>query len=273
MGESCPMDMERDEDADALRLVVVFLRFHADLTQAQFGEAAGVDQGLISQYEAGRRTPSEESLRRMATAVGVPWSLVVYLRRFYSSMLEMIARRTKGVFGVEPLETGISEALERTLLTVATHLAAESRLWESKPLTPEKERREAEEIWAGLKAFSMSRRRRLLELSLHARRSWALAERICEASRQTAASDPKEALGLANLALFIAEQVPDKDGWRSRVEGYCWAHIANARRAANDPTGAAEAFARAWDLWRAGAISGSDLLPESRLLDLERPVS
>ncbi len=54
------------------------------------------------------------------------------------------------------------------------------------------------------------------------------------------------------------------------MQGYCWAHIANARWVGNDHSGADEAFARAWDLWRAGsAQSDPDLLAEWRLLDLE----
>ena len=53
----------------------------------------------------------------------------------------------------------------------------------------------------------------------------------------------------------------------SRAEGYCWAHIAMARRAAGDFEGADEAFALARRLWQAGAAS--ELLPESRMVELE----
>ncbi|MBW8876706.1 MAG: hypothetical protein JF614_17215 [Acidobacteria bacterium] len=51
-----------------------------------------------------------------------------------------------------------------------------------------------------------------------------------------------------------------------RAQGYCWGHVANARRVGNDLSGADEAFVRAWDLWRAG---GESDLAEWRLLDLE----
>src|SRR5688500_636738 len=85
-----------------------------------------------------------------------------------------------------------------------------------------------------------------------------------------AAHKVEEALELADLALSIAERVPGETNWRSRVQGYCWAHIANARRVANDHAGADEALARAWDLWRVGAAhSDPELLAEWRLLDLE----
>jgi transcriptional regulator with XRE-family HTH domain len=251
--------MATTEDADVLRLTVVFLRFFAGMTQAELGRAAGIEQGLISRYESGKHVPPEESLRRLAAAAGVLWSEVIFLRRVYSTILQATARRKAGGLDAEPLDAGGLEiALERALLVVATYLDEEG----SRESSPEEERREAERIWEALEELPASRRRRLIELSLHAARSWALAERLCEASLRTAAGDPEEALELADLALFIAGQVPGEEGWRSRVEGYCWAHVANARRAAGDLAGADEAFARARDLWRAGAAADPGLLLE-----------
>src|SRR5206468_7426655 len=60
-----------------------------------------------------------------------------------------------------------------------------------------------------------------------------------------------------------------EEGLRSRAQAYCWAHVGNARRVANDHEGAAEAFSRTWSLWNAGAEAGSDLFPEWQLLSLE----
>jgi tetratricopeptide (TPR) repeat protein len=77
----------------------------------------------------------------------------------------------------------------------------------------------------------------------------------------------EEALELAELALFIGEQAPE--GRRSRARSYCWAYIGNARRVATDFDAADEAFARSWNLRRAGEKSDPELLPEWRLLDLE----
>jgi hypothetical protein len=88
--------------------------------------------------------------------------------------------------------------------------------------------------------------------------------RICEASLQAADRDAKEARELADLALFIAGRVPEE--LRSRAEGFCWAHLANARRAGGDLDGAEEAFALAWKIWLAGAES--ELLSERRMLEL-----
>jgi transcriptional regulator with XRE-family HTH domain len=67
--------MTEHEEAGAPRLVVVFLRFHANMTQAEFGKAARVDQSEISKYEKGAKTPPEEILRRMARAADVDWPL------------------------------------------------------------------------------------------------------------------------------------------------------------------------------------------------------
>jgi tetratricopeptide (TPR) repeat protein len=71
---------------------------------------------------------------------------------------------------------------------------------------------------------------------------------------------------LAELALFIAEQVPESRG--SRALSYSWGYIGNARRVATDFDSADEAFGRSWSL-RLGADSDPELLPEWRLLDLE----
>lgn len=129
-------------------------------------------------------------------------------------------------------------------------------------------RRQAEELWPQLVPGTRQERRervtRLPEL-----RTWAVALRVCEASVRAAANSAQQALELAELALFIAGRVPEAASFRLRLEGYCWAHIANSRRIAEDFDGADEAFIRVWDLWRAGAESDSELLPEWRLLDLE----
>src|ERR671919_3165131 len=45
-------------------------RSKAGLTQAQLGEAAGVDQQAISAYETGRREPTMPTLTRILAAAG-----------------------------------------------------------------------------------------------------------------------------------------------------------------------------------------------------------
>ena len=258
------MMLNKVEEPGALRLIVVFLRFHARMTQAELGEAASVEQGLISRYESGHQQPPEETLKRMAKAVGIPWPLVMYLRRVYSAILRLSQRQgPMADLAVETLE----ELLDRMLVALAPYLAEmSSSLVVGRP--PEQMRYEAEQIWENLKDLPMGRRRRILELSVDTAKSWALAERLCEASLQRVASEPEDALGLADLALGIARQVEGEEPWRSRLQGYCWAHIAHARRAVKDFAGAKAAAARAWKLWDEGGFSDGGLLSAARIFEL-----
>jgi tetratricopeptide (TPR) repeat protein len=131
----------------------------------------------------------------------------------------------------------------------------------------EKSGLEAEESWEALKRATREDRRALVA-DFPEFPSSALAARVCAASLRAAPHDAREALELADLALSIAEQLPAVEG-RSRAQGYCWAHVGNARRVGNDFDGADEAFVRAWDLWRTGTEAGAELFPEWRLLSLE----
>jgi transcriptional regulator with XRE-family HTH domain len=254
----------KTEEPSTLPLIVVFLRFHARMTQAELGAAAGVEQALISRYESGQQPPPEEALKRMARAVGIPWPLVMYLRRVYSSVLRLSHRRGPMYdFAVGTLE----DLMDRMLVALAPYLAEmTSNLVSEQP--PELMRHEAEKVWANLKDLPMGRRRRILELSVDTAKSWALAERLCEASLQIVAVDPEDALGLADLALGIALQVEGDQSWRSRLQGYCWAHIAHARRALKDFAGTREAAACAWKLWDEGSFSDGGLLSTARMFEL-----
>jgi transcriptional regulator with XRE-family HTH domain len=110
--------MAKKGDPEVLRRVVGFLRLHAGMTQAEFGEASRIDQGDISRYESGKETPPEKCLRRMAKAAKVPWPLVVLLTRFVESFLKAVARRGP-VRGAEPLDPAV---LEPGLLAVIPYL-------------------------------------------------------------------------------------------------------------------------------------------------------
>jgi len=251
--------MAKRGDPRVLRLVVRFLRNHSDLSQADFGKACGVGQAQISRYETVDPAP-DEMLRRMAAVARVEWWFVVQLRRVYAAILASARRR--GIASAEPVDL---EVLEPALLAVTSYLV-EDGLARSLPQPPEEARREAEEVWTALERFPIADRRRLLELSLRPGRSIALATLACEASERAAAHKVEDALELAELALFIAEQAPEDR--RSRALGYCWGYIGNSRRVATDLDAADEAFGRSWSL-RLGAEFDPELLPEWRLLDLE----
>jgi tetratricopeptide (TPR) repeat protein len=99
--------------------------------------------------------------------------------------------------------------------------------------------------------------------------SWALCDRVCAASEKAAAADARHALDLAELALKFSTRVRGGEAWPSRLQGYAWAFVGNARRVANDLVGADKAFATSRKLWQAGRPEDVGVLDESRILVLE----
>src|SRR5829696_4234874 len=110
--------MAKRGDPSVLRLVVIFLRSYAEMTQEQFGRESRVAQPEVSRYELGHVAPPEEALRRMATVARIDWSLVVHLRRFYTSLLAAASRGGAAPAG-EALDLSM---LEPVLLAVAPYL-------------------------------------------------------------------------------------------------------------------------------------------------------
>ena len=53
------------------------LRLEAGLTQAELARRTGIHRPNIARVEAGRHTPSLETLARLATAIGVPTTRVL----------------------------------------------------------------------------------------------------------------------------------------------------------------------------------------------------
>ncbi len=48
-------------------------RLQAGLTQKELGEKLGITFQSIAQWETGRRTPKQETVKRIASALGVSW--------------------------------------------------------------------------------------------------------------------------------------------------------------------------------------------------------
>jgi transcriptional regulator with XRE-family HTH domain len=257
--------MARRGDPRVLRLVVISLLAHTRMTQAQLGKAARVDQSDISDFTLGKIAPTEDVLRRLAAAAGVAWSLVVHLRRFFQAFLTAVDR-LQGPVGAEgaPLDA----IVEPVLLAVSAYLLEESAA-DTPRQSLEEARQEAAEILPKLLELPAERRLPLLERTVRARRSWALAEGACHESARLAAHDSDEALAVARLALAVAEQVPGDARWRAALRAYCQAFLGNALRVANDLAAAAAAFARARDLWEAALPAETAVLAAWRIFDLE----
>jgi len=76
--------------------------------------------------------------------------------------------------------------------------------------SPEVLRREAAEAWERLKVFSPQDLRVLLEGAVEYQ-TWALCELLCAESLRAAASDPQQAIGLADFALEVAGRVAGEE--------------------------------------------------------------
>jgi transcriptional regulator with XRE-family HTH domain len=198
-------EMAKKGDPRVLRHLVTYLRTEANMTQAAFGKAANVDQGDISSYELGKDAPSDKILRRMAQVPNVPWTAVVHLRRFLTTMVAALDRLRAGVgAGADDSLHGV--VVETLLLAVSPHLL-EIRLAGPQPRSREEEESEAEEVWTALERFPVPRRRELLEMSPPVSRTQALAERVRRAAVEAAARNAEDAEELADLARFVAAQM------------------------------------------------------------------
>ncbi len=254
------------EIPSAFGFALTCLRSARGWTQTRLALAAGIARSLVSRYENGRGL-IRETLDWLLGILGYPREaadpLIFAHRLIFPDPLEDAA----SPLALTPEERqDIDRACLATGLLAAEEMRAEL-IRQKKVEKAAAKRREAEELWERLKAAASDAERRDLVADLPDFRTWALAVRVCEASVRAAADKPKNARALAALALFIAERVAEPEAFRSRLLGYCWAYVGNARRVSEDYDGADAAFGRAWELWEAGA--DCELLPEGRLLDLE----
>ena len=131
------------------------------------------------------------------------------------------------------------------------------------------DRRHARRGWERLRLLAFGEQAALVEKETDLQ-SWALAELLCdESARATADGRGHEALQLAKIALRVAVLARDDASWRARLEGFAWAHLANALRSLGDLAEAEEGFKRAADLWLDGALSHPGPLDNTRMMRLE----
>jgi tetratricopeptide (TPR) repeat protein len=163
------------------------------------------------------------------------------------------------------------ERIERTVARVirrAADVAREELTRSLRDAAIQRDRESAEAFWQRLKTYPPDDQRFLVQNG-RSLRTWALSEKLCAESARAAAADAGRATELADLALAVAAQVSGPAGWRSRLQGYAWAFVANARRVACDLPEAERAFGRAWKLWTACPPNEVGPLAEWRLYDLE----
>lgn len=232
-----------------------------------------MDKALISQYEKGKKVPSRRTLEKLVTAVGLPYSLfedVLPFIRVVRAALERTVPEEEAAREADLILQSVDEAVHRAVAEALTGLSLLTMQPEREPAAASA-RIQAEEQWNRLRSRPV-REQQLLVEGAREFQTWALCERLCEESRAVAASNPGRALELAELALRVAVLVPGGEGLRSRLQGYAWAYIGNARRAAGDRSAAGEAFVQARTLWMAGSPGDEGPLEERRLLELTGPL-
>jgi transcriptional regulator with XRE-family HTH domain len=257
------------EKRSAEALTLIYLRHEAGWSQKQLADALGLaDEKQISRYENDGRQWSRELLDYLVAPFGRPPEAVDALLFVYCLVTSPPKEETPSLVPLAAAERG---RIVRTTLAGGTALTAslhDELVRRKKRQKAEAALQEAGELLDVLKAAGRQERRDLITV-FPPFRTWAVAVKLCEASVRAAAHKVEDAVELADLALFTAEKASGEECCLCRLQGWCWAHIANARRVATDFDGADDAFARALSLWKKGTACDSELLPEWRLLELE----
>jgi transcriptional regulator with XRE-family HTH domain len=252
-----------------LGAVLRFFRFASGWTDEELARALEIQPALISAYERGRKPLSRERLEGLLAVMAVPPEAIEAALLAHS--LAFPPEDQEGSSPVDP-----SPAERRTVHEAAAVAGLKAAEATRQKLTANlrqrrttRARRQAEARWKTLAVMTPEGRRSAVEKESRYW-TWALAERLCNESVRAAAHRADRAMELAGLALRVAELSPESEAFRSRLQGYAWAFVANARRVQGDLPGAEAAFARSDNLWAAvGEAAPSHLLDGSRRLDLK----
>ncbi|MFL6194476.1 MAG: tetratricopeptide repeat protein [Thermoanaerobaculia bacterium] len=247
-------------------LALAVLRSSQGWTQKLLGHASGVPSSVVSDYERGQKNLNRERLEHLAAFLGFTPEdvevLISFLRWFRPAPPGSVP------VGLSPADVREIEHAAATVGQLATENARDHLTRALQAARAAEARRQAEEGWKTLKLYSPRERMSRVD-HVAAFQTWAMCERLCAESVRAAAADARRAVELAELALRVAGRIAGEEPWRSRVQGYAWAHVGNARRVASQLPEADQAFDRAWKLWRASGGTDPDWLKEGRLLDLE----
>jgi transcriptional regulator with XRE-family HTH domain/tetratricopeptide (TPR) repeat protein len=254
----------------ALGGAIVMLRWLDGWTQEELAQKPGLSTGSISYYERGDIAPPREALRKIARAARVTLADIEKMAvaiHALSIAREPLASPLRSDSALR-ISAELAEDLRiRALPVILAFLTSRRTSPSGGQSSPEEARREASAFWACLERIG-SARLPSLSAALPEVLNWALCERLADESGRAASDDVDRALGLAELALWVAERVPG-EALRRRCEGYAWSFMGNVRRVRSDLRGADEAFELAHRLWQEGDSGDLGFLVGARLLDLE----
>jgi len=235
-------------------------------TAKALAAAAGVSASTISAYTTGDNSLTRERLEELAKLMGLEAEDVEQAVLAASLVLPQ-PPATWSPVDPTPQERRV---IDKAAALAARDTADQVRADLLRDLRAEKREAalaEGRALASVLKTYSDADRRTLVE-DAPDYQHWGLAVALCLDSERAAADKPREAVKLAELAVFVARHVPGTDAWRSRLEGWCTGFLANAQRVALSLPRSEETFGRVWPLWEAGEDEAG-LLSEAYLLDME----
>jgi transcriptional regulator with XRE-family HTH domain len=241
----------------------------------EFAAKAKINPKTVYRCEAGEVIPKQETLEKMAAAVGLTMPFVdvclvpaLEAARAASAPFDAATFEDLNKAGAE-LDSAVSGTGRSAIALLMQELEEEDREpWERTGPPAEADRLHAADAWERLEPHTAKEREFLVE-TFPEFQTWAVAERLSHASADAASDTAQGALELAKLACKVAELARCEEPFCSHLQGYTLAFLANARRVSTDLRGAKGDFARALKLWQAGAAAKPGLLAEWRILDLE----
>jgi tetratricopeptide (TPR) repeat protein len=247
-------------------LALMLLRIVHGWTAKALAGKVGISSSTLSAYECGDITLTRERLGELARAMGLGEEHVEQAL-FAAGLILPSARVPWTPVDPTPAERRVIEKAAALAGRETADTVRRNLLHELREQKAQRALDEGKVLAARLKPYSEAARRDLVD-GAPDYQHWGLAVVLCRESEKAAAHDPREALKLAELALFVAERVPGPDAWRSRLQGWCTGFVANAERVGVGLPAAEATFSRAWSLWQAGQDE-IGLLSEAYLLDLE----
>jgi tetratricopeptide (TPR) repeat protein len=251
------------------QLLVSVLAFWKDRSHKEIGAAAGIPQKRVSLYLRRGEVP-DEAFGKLLTAVECPPDAVFTVTACLESLETLesetdLTKEEKAAIAESSLRIG--RRVQRGLIDAArlSRTAPDPGLPAAHAVAYDRQR--AAELFRRLEGLPPAARLAAVEVS-EEHWSWALCERVCEASVREASRDVERAAEWARLARRIAECVRGPEEWCDRLRGYTGAHVANVLRVSGDLVSADLEMEAAKRSWRAGS-DPAGVLDQGRLPDLE----
>jgi transcriptional regulator with XRE-family HTH domain len=207
-----------------------------DWTQGKTARRAEVSKSQLSSYERQKQTPPEETLERIAAALGVSLALLDQLLPVFRRLADrMTGDEVEAVAAHNAAARAAGHATDALALILGERLAALAE--EETPPAPPDDPETVAEL-AELLAAEPPRLARLRIAAASRYWSDALCSHLCAESEKAAAEDPARARHLAELAGEIAREIPGTAAERAHREARTLACRAHAARAGGDLSGA-----------------------------------